>query len=48
MELKLGRCGISGDGTREILQSLTVVTTMTVLDLSGNNVDKQGIKHLGR
>ncbi len=48
MELKLGGCGMSGDGTHEILQSLTVVTTMTVLDLSGNSVDMQGVKHLGR
>ncbi len=48
MELKLRGCGIIGDGTREILQSLSMVTTMTVLDLSGNSVDKKGIKHLGK
>ncbi len=48
MELKLGGCGINGDGTREILQSLTLFTAMTVLDLSENIVDKQGIKHLGK
>ncbi len=48
MGLKLGHCGMSELGTREILQSLTMATTMTVLDLSGNSVDIQGVKHLGR
>ncbi len=48
MELEIGGCGVSGDGTRGILQSLTMVTTMTVLDLSGSNIDMQGVKQLGR
>ncbi len=47
MELEIGGCGIGGDGTRGVLQSLTMVTTMTVLDLSGSNIDMQGVKQLG-
>ncbi len=46
--LKLGHCGMSASGTRDILLSLLMVTTMTVLDLSGNSVDMPGVKHLGR
>ncbi len=46
--LKLSCCGMSASETCDILQSLTMVTTMTVLDLSVNRVDMQGINHLGK
>ncbi len=47
-ELGLGGCGISEEGTRCLMQALTGITTLEILDLSLNKLDLQGAEYLGK
>ena len=47
-ELKLVNCGINAEGTSHLVQALCDITTLRVLDFSGNTVDSRGARHLGK
>ena len=47
-ELRLWYCGIDAEGTSHLAQALCDITTLRVLWLSGNTVDSQGARHLGK
>ena len=48
-ELRLERCGIDAEGTSHLVQALCDITTLRVLDLTGNStVGSQGARHLGK
>ena len=47
-ELRLEYCGIDAEGTSHLAQALCDITTLRVLYLSGNTVDSQGARHLGK
>ena len=47
-ELRLWDCHIDAEGTSHLAQALRNITTLRVLDLSGNTVDSQGARHLGK
>ena len=47
-ELSLGDCHIDAEGTSHLAQALCDITTLRVLRLSGNTVDSQGARHLGK
>ena len=47
-ELRLERCGIDAEGISHLAQALCDVTTLRLLDLSGNSVGSQGTGHLGK
>ena len=47
-ELRLYRCHIDAEGTSHLAQALCDITTLRVLDLSGNTVDSQGARHLSK
>ena len=47
-ELRLVDCGIDAKGTSHLAQALCEITTLRVLDLSGNTFDSQGARHLGK
>ena len=47
-ELKLSDCHIDAEGTSCLAQALCDITTLRVLNLSGNTVDSQGARHLGK
>ena len=47
-ELRLARCGNDAEGTSHLVQALCDITTLRVLSLSGNTVDSQGARHLGK
>ena len=47
-ELKLWECHIDAEGTAQLADVLCGITTLRVLDLSGNTVDTQGARHLGK
>ena len=47
-ELRLEYCRIDAEGTSHLAQALCDITTLRVLWLSGNPVDSQGARHLGK
>ena len=47
-ELRLEWCGTDAEGISHLAQALCNITTLRVLDLSGNTVDSQGARHLGK
>ena len=47
-ELSLASCGIGADGTSCLVQALCDITTLRVLWLSGNAVNSQGTRHIGK
>ena len=47
-ELRLGVCHIDAEGTSHLAQALCDITTLRVLNLSGNTFDSQGARHLGK
>ena len=47
-ELSLYHCGIDAEGISHLAQALCDITTLRVLNLSGNTVDSQGARHLGK
>ena len=47
-ELRLVDCHIDAKGTSYLAQALCGITTLRVLWLSGNTVDSQGARHLGK
>ena len=47
-ELRLYNCHIGAEGTSHLAQALCDITTLRVLQLSGNIVDSQGARHLGK
>ena len=47
-ELSLRSCNIDADETSHLAQALCDITTLRVLNLSGNTVDSQGARHLGK
>ena len=46
--LRLWDCHIDAEGTSHLAQALCDITTLRVLDLSGNTVDSLGARHLGK
>ena len=46
-ELRLLSCHIDAEGTSHLAQALCDITTLRVLNLTGNTVDSQGARHLG-
>ena len=47
-ELDLFNCGIDAEGTSQLAEALCGITTLEVLWLTGNTVDTQGARHLGK
>ena len=47
-ELRLVGCHINAEGTSHLVQALCDITTLRVLDFSGNTVDSRGARHLGK
>ena len=47
-ELSLVSCGINAEETSHLAQALCDITTLRVLNLSGNTVNSQGTRHLGK
>ena len=47
-ELRLVNCDIDAEGTSHLAQALCDITTLRVLNLSGNTVGSQGARHLGK
>ena len=47
-ELRLERCHIDAEGTTQLADVLCGITTLRALILSGNTVDTQGARHLGK
>ena len=47
-ELDLWNCDIDAEGTSQLAEALCGITTLRVLNLSFNNVDTQGARHLGK
>ena len=46
--LRLGYCCIDAEGISHLVQALCDITTLRVLDLTGNTVGSQGGRHLGK
>ena len=46
--LSLGYCCIGAEGTSHLAQALWDITTLRELNLTGNTVDSQGARHLGK
>ena len=47
-KLDLERCHINAEGTSQLAEALCGITTLRELNLSGNTVDTQGARHLGK
>ena len=47
-ELRLESCHIDAEGISHLAQALCDITTLRVLDFSGNSVDSLGARHLGK
>ncbi len=45
--LKLGECALPPESSVDLLQPLTSMTTLKVLDFSGNKINVEGAKYLG-
>ena len=45
--LSLRSCHVDAEGTSHLVQALCDITTLRVLDFSGNTVDSPGARHLG-
>ena len=46
--LRLGYCCIDAEGISHLAQALCDITTLRVLDLTGNTVGSQGGRHFGK
>ena len=46
--LRLGHCGLGPHGVSEVCNAVGMNTTLTSLDLSGNEFDDQSIASLGK
>ena len=46
-EMRLEYCHIGAEETAHLIQALCDITTLRVLDLTGNTVGSQGARHLG-
>jgi len=47
-ELYLRDCGINAEGTSQLAEAVCGITTLRLLILTGNTVDTQGTRHLGK
>ena len=47
-ELRLWSCHVDAEGTSHLALALCDITTLRVLDLTGNTVGSQGARHLGK
>ncbi len=47
-ELRLSGCGLREEGTQCVLEAVSDLSTLKTLSLSGNNVNSQGAKYLGK
>ena len=47
-ELDLSGCHINAEGTSQLAEALCGITTLRVLNLNFNTVDRQGARHLGK
>ena len=47
-ELRLGLCSIGLDGTTELMETLKMIHTLQVLDISGSTVGLTAGKNLGK
>ena len=46
--MRLEYCHIGAEETAHLIQALCDITTLRVLDLTGNTVGSQGARHLGK
>jgi len=47
-ELELHTCHINAERTSQLAEALCGITTLRVLSLCGNTVNRQGVRHLGK